>query len=377
MMTKRMPWAAVAATLLLPILPGVAESQGITIRERTRTEMGGPMGQMMRMMPGMGDLSAPQEQVTRIQGLFLREDSGESTTIIDAEGGRMITVDHDERTWMALTPEDMARMMERATEQMEDARNQMAERPGGESADFRMNVRSESRKTGERRTIAGFDAEQVQVTLFMEAEATDRSSNQTAAGTMVLFIDAWLTPEGPDSGAEEIYRRWAEQWTGSDALQQSTEAMSQMFAADPRLKTAMEEQTKAMEAMEGFAVRTTSLITTLPPGVDFDRERAIADLEGDLTRSGSSVAGSAARAVGAEAARGALRGMTRGVLGGRGGREAPAAEAAEEEAPLGQSTLLRTIEELVSVERGAIPADVFAPPAGYRQITLEEMMRGR
>src|SRR5690606_7396054 len=133
------------------------------------------------------------------------------------------------------------------------------------------------------------------------------------------------------------------------------EAMEGVYAVNPQFRVVFEQNREAMEAMQGTAVRTTTLMILVPPNVRFERERAVADLTGELSRPLGAVAGAAAgaaaRGAAAEAARGAL-GRLGGGMFGRNREPDPPAE--EEAPPPAQSTLLRFVEELQRVSRDPI-----------------------
>lgn len=369
--------ALMAMTAALPD-PGIA--QEVTVRYRTQVAFGGALGQMMRLIPGMGSLMDPQDEVVRVKGNQLRSDEGESSTIVDASQGRFISLDHDRKTYTVMTAQDMADMMTEARGQVdaavEEARAEQGREPG-EQPEVRVNARVESRATGARQNIGGVEAEQVHITVYLDFEGEQDS--QVVQGNMVVFSDVWTSPEGPAPEVQEVWRTWAENFAGAEALQESAEGMQQAFAADPRIQVAMEQNQEALEALEGTAVKTTTFMVTVVPGETFDPELALADAERDLSIDVGAAAGAAASAAAREsaenAARGALRGMTRGILGRRRSEPEPQPEP-EAADPVTQVTILRTVQELVGVERGPVPADVFTPPADYRELDWRAMMRG-
>jgi len=373
----------VAAALVLLALPGSARAQDLTLEYQTRMEFGGMLGQMLRMMPGMGELTAPSRSVTRISGLQLRTDDGDDTSlIVDGEGRRFIQVNHEDRSYIVMTPADMARMAEEARERMEAAMDSIAasqpDMPARGAGDPQMRVeaRVETERTGRRETIAGLNAEEWYLTILADFEVQEQGGNPLMMGSTVAFSDLWVTDQVP--GSEEQQRIWAafgQEMAEAMGVQPGMEAV---FAVNPQLQVMIEQNREAMEALEGTAVRTTTLMVLVPPGATFDRDRALADLTGELSRSMGDVAGAAAgaaaRGAAADAARGALGRLGGGVLGRRNREEAP--PQAEEAPPApSQTTLLRSVEELIRVDRSAIPASVFQAPDGYREITMDDLMR--
>jgi len=372
-----------AAALVLLALPGAARAQDLTLEYQTRMEFGGMMGQMMRMMPGMGDVTAPSRSVTRISGLQLRTDEGDKTSmIVDGEGRRFIQVDHEERSYIVMTPEGMVRMAEEARERMEEAMDSIAasqpDMParGEGQPQMRVQARVETERTGRRETVAGMAAEEWYLTILADFEAQEQGGNPMMMGSTVAFSDLWVTEQVP--GGEEQQRIWAAFGQEMAEAMDLRPGMEAVFAASPQLQVMIEQNQEAMEALEGTPVRTTTLMVLVPPGATFDRERALADLTGELSRSlgdvAGAAAGAAARGAAADAARGALGRLGGGLLGRRNQEATPPPAEEAPPAPT-QTTLMRSVEELVRVDRSAIPAAVFQVPEGYREITMDDLMR--
>ena len=373
----------VAVALVLLALPGSVRAQDLTLEYQTRLEFGGMLGQMMRMMPGMGEVTAPSRSVTRISGLQLRTDDGDnSSLIVDGEGRRFIQVNHEERSYIVMTPEDMVRMAEEASERMEEAMDSIAvsqpDMParGEGQPQMRVQARVETERTGRQESVAGLAAEEWYLTILADFEAQEQGENPMMMGSTVAFSDLWVTDQVP--GGEEQQRIWAAFGQEMAEAMDPRPGMEAVFAANPQLQVMIEQNQEAMEALEGTPVRTTTLMVLVPPGATFDRERALADLTGELSRSMGDVAGAAAgataRGAAADAARGALGRLGGGLMGRRNREEAPPAEEEAPPAP-SQTTLMRSVEELVRLDRSAIPASVFQVPEGYREITMDDLMR--
>lgn len=373
-MKTRTTSLVLALATALTLVPAGGVAQEVTVRYRTKVDFGGALGQMMRLVPGMGQVLEPQEEVVRVKGKMLRSDEGESSTIVDAEAGRLINLEHGERTYTVMTAADMAAMMEEARGQVEGAVEEArAQQPqAGEEPQVKVTARVESEVTGRRQNIGGVDAEQVHVIVYMDFEGEQDS--EVIQGTMVVFSDVWTTRGGPAPEVEEVWRTWAENFMGAEDFRESAEGLQQAFAADPRIQVALEQNREALEALEGTAVKTTTMMVTVMPGATFNPELAVADMERELGVDVGAVAGAAARDAAAGAARGALSGMTRGILGRRQAEPAPAPQAEAE--PVTQVTILRTVQELVGVDRGPVPGDIFTPPANYREIDWRAQIRG-
>lgn len=374
---RRSTTGAVLALLAMTgMVPEAGSAQEVTVRYSTQVDFGGNLGRMMRLIPGMGRAMAPQEEVVRVKGMNLRSDEGESSTIVNAEAGRIIQLDHSDRTYTVMTAADMAEMMQEAVTHMEDAVAEARAQqpaPSGDEPEIRVNARVESRVTGARQNIGGIDTEQVHLTVHLDFEGEQDS--EVIQGTMVVFSDIWTSRDGAAPEVDEVWRTWAQNFAGSPDFQEATQGMQQAFAADPRIQVAMEQHSEALERLEGTAVKTTTFMVTVLPGSTFDPEKALADAERDLSIDLGAVAGAAARDAAGSAARSALSGVTGGLLGRRRGQPEPEPEP-EAADPVTQATIIRTVQELVSVERGPVPSDIFDPPANYRELDWRAQMRG-
>lgn len=375
-MRMRIGIGVLAAVLLLAGSPGEAAPQDVTVKYLNRVEFGGTLGRTLRLLPGFRQAARGEEEVIRVQGNRLRSDFGDGSTIVDAGARRMITVDHSARQYTILTPESMAEAIREAQRQaeaaVEEARREAPEAAAEPQGDVKVTARVESRVTGRRAPVAGVDAEQVHVTVYLDFEGTNEDS-EVVQGSLVVFSDVWTSRDGPAPEIDAVWQAWGEAMMGNRELRQAAAGLEQAFAMDPRIQLALEQNREALEKLEGTAVRTTTFLVVVPHGVTFSPEAALADAERDLSQDLGAAAGAAARAAAADAARGAIGGITRGVLGRGRQQEAPPPAAADPDPT--QATLIRIVQELTEVSRRPVPGDIFEPPTGYRELDWRAYMR--
>jgi len=336
------PAHALAATLLgLALLtPLPASAQALTWTTVSSMEMAGVMGSMMSMF---SDMDEPTTETVWVGEGMMRTDSEESSTIMNLAEGRMIQIDHDARTWFAVEFGDMEAMSERmradAAAEMESGDPEAGEMPEFEG-EF------DVERTGVTREVGGYDAEQVLMTLTMEAR-DEEQEGEPLAGRMVLLTEMWMSEELASHPAFAEMREGAMEFARGGMSSGEFGPM----AADPRMADAMERMQEEFEGLDGMAVRTTSLFLLLPGELEFDREAAVASLEEELSGDGPSLADLA----GAGAARSALGGLF-------GRRDEP------EEPEVGQQPLMRMVQEVRDVRSVDLDPTLFQPPADYREV---------
>jgi len=144
------------------------------------------------------------------------------------------------------------------------------------------------------------------------------------------------------------------------AFTSPTQSFQAVFAVDPRMKTGMEAAAKEMAKLQGTPLRTVMYFSLVPPGDRFDRKLALND---------ASAAEAEAKAKQDDKPKGG------GGFGGMLGRLKSAADEASKRTdtksagPPKQATLATITDEVHSITPGAVPPELFAPPAGYRDVT--------
>ncbi len=253
--------------------------------------------------------------------------------------------------------------MDEAERQQQEAQREMSDQEMPEfTGSFSLD------RTGRSSNLNGFDAEQVFMTMEMEAQSEEeQGANPAASLRMVYFTEMWMSDELEDHPAFQQMAEGAMEFARED-LEMDMGALSTAVASDPRMIEAMERYAEEMQGMSGMAVRTTSLFLVLPPEIEFDRQKAIEKLEmappRELSFDFSDAAADAAREGALSAARGAL---SRFGLS-RGGDDEEEDDEGELEAPSQQMTIMRMLQELRGVEEVASDPGLWTPPADYREI---------
>lgn len=361
----------ILAASLVGTTPAEAQVRYTTV---SSTELGGAMGRTMSMMPGM---DTEVRETTWISGSKMRTDSESQSTIVDLAEGRFTTLDHEAKTWWTMTFQDLEASVEamqaEASEGMEDASvagsrtdagdASTPDAGTGEAPQGRLDITVSTDRTGQTRTIGGYETERVFVTIRMDAEGSPTAASgenpEMERGTMVLLNELWVTAEPLTDVMSEVDM--------SDFRQLGTsgmEGMGMIFQQDPNMELAFHQSEAAMEDLGGTALESTAFWIALAPDAELDREAILAQREGSLAGDAAGAAAGGAKDAAADAVKSAGRRLG-GILGRGGNDQEPEDEA--EEAPPTQATFLRLTTRLKDLERAPIPASTFEVPADYTE----------
>ncbi|HKK93198.1 MAG TPA: hypothetical protein VJ925_07165 [Longimicrobiales bacterium] len=341
------PLLLLAAATITPV---AASAQALHYTSVSTFEMGGTLG---ALMSAFSDMDEPSVEEVWVGDGAMRMDADGGSTILHMTEGRMIQVDHDARTWYAMDLGNMTAMADRARQDAEEAMRSRDEAAAEQDDAPEFEGEFDVERTGRTETVSGYDAEQVLLTLTMEArgEQADEQGESPLAGRMVLLSEMWISAELSDHPAFAELGEAAMEFAPA-----SFEGGDDMgpLAADPRMAEALERMQEEMGDLGGMAVRTTSLFMLLPGDMEFDRQAAIDALDQELDQ-GPGLTG-AAGAGAMDAARSALGGLF------GGGDDEP------EEPELVQQSLMRVVQEIRDVESVTLEPGFLDPPADYREI---------
>lgn len=347
-MFKRVTPTALAIAGLALLASNSVAAQDIKYTTVSKAEFGGALGRMMKLT-GTGD---PTTEVTYIKGNRVRTDEGdESSSITDFGDGALTWLDHQTKTFYSMSIADMTAAARQfaAGYTADTLEHPQADQEEPQvTYDFKLSTD----RTGKNETIQGSQAEQVLITMEIEAtEVTEEDSVLT--GTMVVLSDLWMSTDFP--GYEAMQRMEAEWsktfWANSAGA--NAGGMDQASQTDPRIGAAMEKLGKEMEGLEGIALRSTTHFVVVPPGEKFDRKKALRDADKSLA---DDAAGAAANEA-VNSAKGAISGVTGGLFGKKKPQE-PKPE---------QSTFLRVKSEVTDAETAALQDDLFKAPPDYTE----------
>jgi len=351
--------AALLAAILVGATPTTVLAQSLRYTSVTDTQLGGALGTMMKMVPGV---SGESESTTYLEGSRMRTDSDHSSTIMDWDSGKMFFLDHESRTYTSF---DFATMTQQMTEAMGQARAS-AEEPGAdepaEQPQIEWEVHFDTDKTGEHEKIDGYDAERVILTTEVIAKGTPEGSDAEEQAGMAIVSELWLSKDFPEYAMMRNLQGKAAERIKEQAQEGMTSSMDALSSMQPGLSDAWKKNAEELAKLDGFAVRSTMLFVTLPADLKLDREAALAAKEGDLGAGVGSAVGNAAAEGAADAAKKALGGLAGRF--GRGKKEEPKPEA---EAAPQQAVFMRVTTDIRDVDTAPLDPSIFEIPEGYTE----------
>jgi len=187
----------------------------------------------------------------------LTEDTGQ---IIDLAEEKIYDLDMKHRTYKVTTFAELRQQMEdarkraEAQEQKAGAREEKEEKAAPDKNEKQVDIDFDIKKTGETRTINGFETHEVVMTITVR----EKGKTLEEAGGMVLTSDMWMTPKIP--AMKEVLdfdQRYARQLVGPVVAGASPEMMAQAMAMYPHMKDAMARMRSEDGKMDGTPVLTT------------------------------------------------------------------------------------------------------------------------
>jgi hypothetical protein len=297
--------------------------------ERTSAKFSGPLGVMSKLFSRGAD--EPVTSTVAVRGSRKLSTNGTTGEIIDLAEEKVYRIDVRRKEYRVLTFDQVRKEwqesqaeLERNAKRLQQAQEEMPQ------ASARLEFSVDVKETGQRRSIAGYDAREVVLTI------TGVRPGQTLeqGGGMVMTNTMWLGP--PIAALDEIaafdlkYFKAIVGAEGMAALQQMTAVFAMFASAKPMMERMQAESRK----LEGTQLDSTQTMDTVKSAEEMK----------------------AAAEAPAPAAGGGLGGLlARRMAGRRGGAgDGP------------RSTVLTTVHEFVTIATAASDADV-AVPSGFRE----------
>jgi hypothetical protein len=230
-------------------------------------------------------------------------------------------------------------------------------------------------RTGETRTINGWDAERVIMTLTLAAAESQVSEEEMeddpmaammGQSAMVMISDLWISDDLP--GYEQMREALGDQ---AQDFASGSGGMDALMAGFPQMAALAEEMKEEMEGLEGDAVLSTVYTVMVPSTAELDRDSILAMADEplpqgpDLSELMAQAMGNAGEEAAMDAVSGALGGL--GGLLGRGRDDEEEPEELEMSAAPAPTVMTRIVTEIIDVERPSLTEADFQPPAGYRE----------
>lgn len=351
-----------SALLLVGLgLPGLAQGQGVTVQNVADIRLQGALGVAANIAAKFGGGSMHDiASTTYVPGHRMRTESSVTSSIIDADAGRVTTIDHKQKSYTSMTFAEMSAVMQQAAP---SAKEQSKEKGTDAKADddslsFEYKVAVD--RPGQREQVPGYDAERVSITVTIEAQVTADGKKDQSVGNLVFLLDQWISKDAPQIATLREFQRAYALKMGQEFRAQ-VQGLQSVFAGDPRMKNGFEAAAKELAKVPGIALKSATYVSLLPVDMAYDRALTLGD---DATL--------AAKKTAAKKDEKPQGGGFRGMMGAMKAAAENAAKQSDTQsgksAPPKQSLLMTVTDEVKSITRGAVPADMFAPPADYKEV---------
>lgn len=361
------PLIRAALCTALAVMPTALVAQDYTVNSVDKFHLYGALGKIVNFAARLGGGGGIHDiqTTTYLAGHKMRHETPDDAMIIDVDGGTVTSVDKKQKTYYTMTFEQMAKAAQAMADSMKAYQaQQQGSKKTASTSDSKGEVKFKTSvafdRSNEHQTIAGYDATRMSFTITIDATAKADTGQAQDAGTMVFLIDEWRSTASPYPRAMGDFQRAYAQKVGQE-FSAPMKSLGAVFKQDERVKVGFETAAQEMKKVQGTALRSTTYVVVVPPGMKFDRSLVLADAS----------AGNASDASNASQP----QPKKGGGFGGLMGKLKAAAEAANKpdtakSAPPKQSTLLEVETEVENVTVGAVPADKFQPPSGYQQIGM-------
>lgn len=330
---------AALVTALLPALAPPARA-GVKTEEKTRVELGGPLGGVLKLFGGKG---AKEGVVTRTAVFGARRlvAGPEAGQIVDLAEGAIYELDLKKKTYTVTTFAELRQRFEeqKAKAEAEAAKAQAKadkqQQPAADPQAKEFEVDFQASSTAERRQVAGREARLV----VLRATVHEKGRSVQQAGGLMFRNDLWLVPKLEELQELEAWnRRYALKMAevyGAPASTIAVDQMAKLYGLYPGAQKAMEKMRAELDKvdLEGTTVAATLTATAIKSA------EQVAAAENESMKADSGVGGFLAKQMFKKAA---------------GDPADP------------RTTLITSSHELLSVSTGATEADV-ALPAGFKK----------
>ena len=326
----------VVLALGIAVVAAVALQADVKTQEKSQVKFEGMLGRVVGLFGGKAAREGVVSTIA-VKGNRKMKASDTGGEIIDLAEEKVYTLDLRRKTYTVKTFAEIRREIE---EQMRKAKEEVRKSEGRKETgdEPQMEVSVSARETGERKAINGFTCQQVITTITVH----EKGKTIENSGGLVMTADSWLAPKNP--AVKEIADFDLKYWKAlqTPAMADAAAQMAQALAMYPGLGQAFSKLQSEKVSMDGTAILTTVTVESAP-----NPEQAAKAGEGEPAKPGG------------------IGGML-GGLGRLGKKKAdePAAPTSGGSGAKGRTTIMTTINEVLSVAASASDADV-ALPAGF------------
>jgi len=316
--------------IVLSVVVAATLSADVRTQQKNQVKFSGALGTVVGLFGGKAAREGVVETVA-VSGNRKMTTTDNSGQIIDLAEEKVYDLDLRNKTYKVTTFDEIRRKMQEAQAKAEKNAERSEPRKSDQpQKEYQVDV--DSKATGGRKTINGFDCRETITTITVH----EKGKALEESGGIVMTADSWLTPTV--SGANEILdfdRRYAEKLMGVDP-QVAAEQMAAALAMYPGFK-------EAMEKMRGAKIDGTPIMTAMT----VDNVKSAEQVAREQKTSNEQPAAS-------------------GGIGGMLGRRLARKKDDQQSGDKSRSTFMTTNHEVLSISTSVDPSAV-ALPAGFRQ----------
>ena len=245
--------AIVCSLLGLSAVPALAD---VKTRDKGQVKFEGMLGTMTRMLGGKA-LSEGIVSTNAVKGNRKATLNDLTGRIVDLGEQKVYELDMKKKTYTVTTFDQLRQKLreaqERAAKEAKDAPKEAGEpaQPSGNDKQYEFDF--DVKETGQTRSIAGYDAKQVVMTVTVR----EKGKTLDDSGGVVLTADSWLGPDIP--AMKELAEFEMKYWKAiaPDTALVSAEQMATVAAMYPLIKPAMDRINQEKVSLKGTPLATT------------------------------------------------------------------------------------------------------------------------
>lgn len=251
----------VTAALVLCASYGVFAD--VRTEQKTQVQFSGVLGRMVNLFGGRAAREGVVSTVI-VKGNRMVTMGENSSQIIDLDEEKIYDVDLRRKQYKVTTFAELRKQMEDARKRAEeDARREGGREEPSETGEPQKEVEVDFdvQKTGETKTINGFETAQSIVTITVR----EKGKTLEEGGGLLMKTDMWLAPEQKAlREVADFNLRYAQQLYGGMFGNVSASQMAMMMAMYPMMKQAMDRMQEEGGKLEGTAIQTTLTFEAVP-----------------------------------------------------------------------------------------------------------------
>jgi hypothetical protein len=240
---------------LLALTAGSAAAE-VKTRDKGQVKFEGMLGRMAGMFGGK---AARDGIVTTnaVRGDRKAEMNESTGRIVDLKEEKVYEVDVKDKSYKVTTFEELRRRLREAREKAakEAPKEDKGEQSPQDKPEKELDVDFSLKETGQTRTIAGYNAKEVVMTVTVR----EKGKVLEESGGMVMTSNSWMGPAIPAMKELAEFERRYWKAIAPEAAGMSAEQMAAVMAMYPMVKQAMERLNAEGTKLEGTPLATTTV----------------------------------------------------------------------------------------------------------------------